>query len=466
MPKVLAHVTEPVELSVVAFHPMDGEEIFLTYTWEREEGPDIRRTGKGPPYMALIGGQPGQITTHAFGLRLGTWLIRADLRAVELADAKQNLDDARRNHNPAEDINVLEQTLRELEDIRAHDAVFADANSDFEIVGQQGCGDLTMNAWNVGYVNSKLAKNQPALIHLSHEPLEDRIYSCLIKWKGSADRAGNVTIQDVRFNRKCNIREPNQMVWVRHDDMWVPRGDAIEFAVSNQQVIRNGELVPIVTICNQFGDLRHIIHMPNLNPNEEIYKGEMSRSKTGYRPRQYFGKDQHGDIWLGEEAFLRDGTLNLLRTALRGPVFLDFPPDVNERVLSSTLEREGYQQSGGTELLSEGKWRFVHRGPQTTVLEIFFKRNVYGWTMIGLTRDRSRIICLAINGNPGRLRKGRILEKAAEYLLTEFQAYNALLIDEGADVFQYVLVDGHLKEMVKRYRNRIRATFIMARRRM
>jgi hypothetical protein len=464
MPKRLMHVAEPVELSVFAFSQDEGEEVFLTYTWERAEGPDIRRTGKGPPYMALIGGQPGQITTHPFGLRLGTWLIRGDMRQQELDDAKRNLDEARKNHSPKEDIDVLEKTEKELRTIQAHDEVFKSAYPDLEIIGQQGCGDLTMNLWNVAYVNSNLTNNPPTLIYLSHEPLEDRVYTCLIKWKASQGRASNLTIQDVRFSRRCNIRKPNEMVWVNHEGHWIPRGDLIEFAISNQQVIRNGEIVPIVQICDRFNDLRHIIHMPNLNPKGPLYSGETPKSRNSYRPRQYFNKDQHDDVWLGEAAFLRDGTLNLLRNALSSPVFLEFPPDANEKILTSALEGEGYERAGAAELLTEGKWRFVDRGPQTRVLEIYFKRNVYGWSMIGLTHDSSRILCLACTGTPGKERRGRILEKAAE-CLRDFHAHNALLIDEGADVFQTIWVNGQAEDMVRRLRQRMRATFIFGRKR-
>lgn len=359
--------------------------------------------------MDLIGGRPGQTTTHRFGLRLGTWLIQENLRQEELKKARGELEEARKRGAPQEDLDVLQRTVDELDSIRAHDEVFKQFYPDYEIIGQQGCGDLTMNAWNVAYMNGKLGQDPepgdkpPTLVCLPREPLEYRTYSCLVKWKASEDEKRRVTIEEVRFHRRGQVREPNEMVWVRFGDDWLPRGDLIEFAVSNQQVIHDGQLVPIVTTCHQFGNLRHLIQMPNLNPDGALYLGEPLRLNGRYRPRQYFGQDQFGDIWLGEEAFLKDGTQNLLRGALLGPIFLDFPPGANEERLRGALDLAGYREvASALEPLSPGAWRFVSRSPQETVVEIYFKRNTYGWTMIGLSPDNRRILCLACTGMPGR----------------------------------------------------------------
>jgi hypothetical protein len=393
---------------------------------------------------------------------LGTWLIQEDMRQAELEYAQKELDAARDRHVPEEDLEVLRRTVEELPFVRSHEGVFRDCYPDHEIIAQQGCGDLTMNAWNVAFLNSQVAEDPPTLVCLPQERLEYRTYSCLVKWKASEDRAGRITIEEVQFHRRANVREPNQMVWVRFGDRWLPRGDSIEFAVSNQQVIREGELVPVVTTCHQFGDLRHLIQMPNLNPNQPLYLGEERGSNGGFRPRQYFGRDQFGDIWLGEEAFLQDETQNLLRAALSGPVFLDFPSGANEERLRGAMGLAEYREVPSVlDPLAPGEWRFVRRSPQVTVVEIHFKRNTYGWTMIGLSLDNRQILCLACTGRPGG--GGHALEDAAEILL-QAGARAALLVDEGADVFQKVRWgDGPLTDMVPRLRRRVRATFIFAR---
>jgi hypothetical protein len=145
MPRQLVFSSVPVCLSIVEFDLDAGEDIFLTYTWERQEGPDIRRTGMGPAYMELIGGKSGQVTSHPFGLRLGTWLIQEGMRAAEQDEAAREFERARARGAPREDREVLQRTLDELPNVRAHDRVFTERYPGYEVVGMQGCGDLTMN---------------------------------------------------------------------------------------------------------------------------------------------------------------------------------------------------------------------------------------------------------------------------------------------------------------------------------
>jgi hypothetical protein len=467
MPRQLMLSRVPVDLSIVAFDLDAGEDIFLTYTWQRKEGPDIRRTGQGPPYMELIGGRPGQTTTHPFGLRLGTWLIQEKLRKLELKEANDELQKTQARRAPQEDLDVLQRTIEELKSIPAYDEVFKDYYPDREIIGQQGCGDLTMNSWNVAYMNSELGQDTrsdakpPTLVCLPQEPLEYRTYSCLVKWKAFEPEAARMTIEEVHFHRRSQVRQDNEMIWVRFGNDWLPRGESIEFAVSNQQVIRNGELTPIVTICHQFGDLRHLLQMPNLNPKTQLYPSEPSGSDGHYRPREYFGRPQFGDIWFGEADFLSDKTGNLLNAALAGPIFLSFPSGANEQRMRGALDLAGYREvASNLDTLSPGDWRFIAHSPQETVVKICFKRNTYGWTMIGLSKDNRRILSLACTGRPGKT--GYTLEQAAGILL-EAGAHNALLIDEGGDVFQKVKPDvGQLIDAVPRLRQRVRASFIFA----
>ena len=461
MPRVLLSSRVPVDLSIVEFDPVAGEEIFLTYTWDREEGPPIKRTGMGPPFMQRIGGRAQDVITHPFALRAGSWLVQDAMGTEELNDAGNELQRARNRDIRRQDLEVLKETLEELRSLPSHETRFRAAYPNYEVIGIQGCGDLTMNYWNVAFINNPLGKRPNTLICLRDEPLDYRTYSCLVKWK--ADHGpGRVTIEDLQFKRDVRPDRVNEMVWVRFGTSWLPRADRIAFAVSNQQVIRDGKIVPTVTTCHQFSDLRHLIQLPNLNPEGPLYATEQPGGGGRYRPRTYFGKAQYEDLWLGEKEFLRDPSQNLARTALSGPVFLNFPDGADEQILRGALSLAGYREvPNPLDVLEKGDWRFVERDPQVTVLEIYFKRNTYSWTMIGLTPENRRILCLACGGFPGK--SGYPLEDAAERLL-EAGAHNALLIDEGADVFQMAAEgDGQLRETLPGKRRRIRAAFIFAR---
>lgn len=103
MPEQLVNDKRPFPLSIVKFDPDNDEEIFLTYVWGREFGPEIIREGIGPPTMELIGGAPGEKTTNPYGQRLGTWLIQEDLRNEELNNMQNALKRARDAKKEAEE---------------------------------------------------------------------------------------------------------------------------------------------------------------------------------------------------------------------------------------------------------------------------------------------------------------------------------------------------------------------------
>lgn len=461
MPRQLVFLRVPVDLSILEFDLTDEEELFLTYTWGREQGPHIERDGRTPPYMLVIGDPSQEPTSDAFALRLGTWLIQEQMRQDERAEAEQALRQAMREQDQKR-ILVLKHTLEELDCVepdspkyvRAHDAVFLERLNAYKIIGQQGCGDLTMNYWNVAYLNSPLANQPPALIHLPDEELEVRTYSCLVKWKADGRSQHRMTIQEVKFRRRDLVYETNQIVEIRYDGRWLPRGDSIEFALSNQQVIRAGKIVPVVTTCHQFSDVRHLLQLPNLNPKKPLYIGEAERE------RRYFGNPPAGDVWFGERAFIEDASRNLLRAALSSPIKLEFSNVADERRLRGALQLASYHETlDALEPLAPGHWRFIPQKGLAKLVEIYFKRNTYGWTMIGLTQDNTRLLCLAAKGVPGQT--GYTLEEAAKILL-QAGAWNALLIDEGLDVFQFMRKeDGQLHPIIEPRRRRLRATFTM-----
>ena len=76
------HPDEEVVMSIVRFSPDDGEEIFLSYSVGFEEGPEIIRTGVGPPSMRKPD-EPAESTTDADEQRIGSWFIDEDCKIQE-----------------------------------------------------------------------------------------------------------------------------------------------------------------------------------------------------------------------------------------------------------------------------------------------------------------------------------------------------------------------------------------------
>jgi hypothetical protein len=125
--------------------------------------------------------------------------------------------------------------------------------------------------------------------------------------------------------------------------------------------------------------------------------------------------------------------------------------------------------------LEEGQFRFLP--DDDTQVEVYLRRNTYGWTMIGLTEKNDKVLCLACEGDPARHQKYTI--EAAAGKLQEVGAHDALLMDEGVDVFQAALLgltgpkakvasgppdlDITVPLDLTRPRTRLRATFLFVR---
>jgi hypothetical protein len=408
MPTQLIWEAVPALLSVVSYDLDHGEEVFLSYTHGREHGPEIQRTGRGSPFMEhLSPNYPGQITTDPDGQRLRSWLILEALRAKDLSDAHAKLAPATAA-GASETVDVFNKYISENSRLAAHDIEFVRVYPDFDIIGQQGCGDLTMNLWNVAYVNSALSPGgRPVLIFLHKEPLASRTYACLVKAKPHDNQRSEVMIEDVRFY--ANAATTNDMVWLKRGGAWAASGDDIEWAVSNQQIIREDTIVNVSRLVHQFSDLRHLLQMPNLNPTNRLFAGDPGL------PRFYFGRATHDAVWLGEAQLIND--VNLQRAAMTGPIFLSRLYEglgASKEQLQGAARHAGYTEVTDPRVeLAEKQFRFVPE--DDTSVEIYLGRNTYGWTMIGLNEDRNKVLALACEGNPAA-QIGHVLEAAANKL--------------------------------------------------
>ncbi len=331
---------------------------------------------------------------------------------------------------------------------------------DWTIIGQQGCGDLTMNEWNIAYICSPATENKPRLLYLHEEFLlrtRKRRYSCLIKWKEDATFRGSqrVTIEDVRIGQfhVFGLAENNPSV-VLIDDQ--PVANQIEFLVFGRRIIRNGRLVKFEEIIEQFNDIRHIFVLPNINPRDG-------------RPRYLFSQEQHDDVWFGEDQLLAN--MNLRRGALHTYVSLDrtLCGASKQHIIESMrpLEQAGTYQKSSTYPTQPGQWRF--QPGDDKFVEIFLRENIYPHSIIGLDGEGD-LISYAWTGNYSKP-PGWTIKDSAQLLINqntiEPPVQDALLIDEGGDVFQKVW-DEDEKKLIKKVplkggRRQIRAAFFFAR---
>ncbi|MEM4723406.1 MAG: hypothetical protein QXP01_00165 [Candidatus Hadarchaeum sp.] len=123
------------------------------------------------------------------------------------------------------------------------------------LIGNRNLGN------NPGFV-AWHSQKQPRLFHLQGEFFEDekglpRVFTMLTAWKD-----GDLTIEPVTFKPKGNEYAP--CLPQSH-----PRKEEeIVWCTYGQQVLRNGKVVPIEEIIDQFYDVRHVFWLPTHQGNQ------------------------------------------------------------------------------------------------------------------------------------------------------------------------------------------------------
>jgi len=213
------------------------EELFLSFSESLKNGPGIYRNGLGPPWMEVIG-QPGKITTNDREQRWASWFIDKASKRISIDHWYDGTRGDTPNHN-------VDEWRKHIQQLSFHTGDFERAYGKlYEIVGQQGAGDLTMNDWNVAFVkswqtsdNPELTRHVPDLLFLLEEPLWLRSYTCLTKRRGN-----KVSIEEgVRFSHVPDFR-----IFIGDSDIT----DEVELAISGRQVIRDGEVVDFIDKIN------------------------------------------------------------------------------------------------------------------------------------------------------------------------------------------------------------------------
>ncbi len=371
---------------------------------------------------------------------------------------------------------------------------------DKTIVLMQGCGDLTMNQWNIAFLSGQSYSDLQGwdLLHPPEEPINDRCYTALIKWscpeddedlKGVAAKTRVVypyQIATVQFKApSLQSTSPNRHVFLDNN----PIGHLIEFAVYGQQMIKDGKNTPLECIMTEFADIRHIFKLPNLNrapklnpddDDEEDYTSEtFSAGITEYAlpPRNLFNQSTHDSVWLGEAALIQ-GDRNLKVAALYQPIQIDLrslgaPREWIEIVLTKEHDKYHTYCKVDHRPTRKGEWRWLDEGRRTW-LEIFLLPNQYPCTMIGVCAEDEGtdpqkstgdivhckdLLFLAHGHNYDWT--GCTVEECATYLINTHHCANALMFDEGNDVFQLVRdqTTGQLMPSVPLKRKELRCAF-------
>lgn len=373
------------------------ENIFLSVTPQMRLGPGIQRDGVTAPRMTdphtvpfvmtgnglpLHNAHDFPATTNAYVQRAGTWTLFEHL-------------------------------------FRFHEK----HGKDYRIIGVQSNGDLTMNPWHVALM---WEDGRPVLYHLAtagdpqsiREPVHERTYRCLVKWKARAKKDYLYEFLDLKFDEVGRGYEA-RLVQPDSDDNATKNQtkkrihitNDIEFALSGKVIVHRGRDISLSSAIDQFQDVRHIFNVPEIQ----------ARDARG-NPRD--------KINFGEHVLFRH--LNTRRAALASPIIVNLQiPDrdlvVRIQDLEDMLVKRHHYRVSPDSPTRRGEFRKYSE----TSVELFYRHNVYPFGVLG--GARGSLVCLASGGLSGRV--GNTLEGIIRIMYDFFACEDALVLDEGYDTF-------------------------------
>lgn len=394
------------------------EHVFLSVTPAFEHGPGIQRDGISAPrmkdphsvtrvtgYYSLENHSHLPSTTNAFSQRAGTWTL----------------------------YHHLKEFVRK-------------RGNDWDVIGVQSNGDLTMNPWHVAYIGCSHVEGQDRQICglLTYgdpqEPIPVRPYRCLVKWNAQAACARKRNYEFVRLRfypsrDRWGVRgaDTESAGLLEHAFRNVKEFDRktndlsalVEFALSAKPIVQNGLEMSPSDAVDKFDDVRHVFSLPQV------------ATENG----SFYDRQPVKQINFGEYQLFRN--LNERRAALFSPIVIDL--DIGERVWASWDKVRAALLERHYRLTTEsptrrGQFRCYEDETRRQKVEIFFPRSVYPFGAIGLQASNAdmclpgKIVSLASSGLSGRV--GNNLEGTIRIMGDFFGCSDAVILDEGFDVFQ------------------------------
>ena len=128
------------------------------------------------------------------------------------------------------------------------------------LIGNRNLGN---NFWSVAWHKDK----EHRCFHLKSEPVSERTYTCLTRYKD-----GHLGIEAFEFRPEGDDYHPYRAS--NGEDL----SEEIEWCTYGQQVLRDGKLVDVEDIIDQFYDIRHVLYFPTSSEEgkrelQEFYKG-------------------------------------------------------------------------------------------------------------------------------------------------------------------------------------------------
>jgi len=212
----------------------------------------------------------------------------------------------------------LKKTIPIGDDVAVQGMGLANENGEISrrmiLIGNRNLGN------NFGFV-AWHHQRQPQCFHLKGEPIEDDTYTCLACWKNGK----GATIERLCFRWDDNDRALHPAAVGDQEDL----SEKLSWCTYGQQVLRDGEIVPIEEIIHEFYDARHVLHYPVSSREREhelrqlyegyprMFRGRLLAAWRSGRPRSRY---LHNAVGIGSKGIVilqRHGTIEEIAQWLR-----------------------------------------------------------------------------------------------------------------------------------------------------
>lgn len=346
-----------------------------------------------------------------------------------------------------------------------HDVALRTADPETRLcVAAQGFGTLNMNPGVIAYWHSGSGSSAASNAYLTpqcnapdwnefkwRERRKIREYPCIFKVKNEAKTPldiGVMSWRDSEGGGRLSLTSVTSGSCGKGGQEYSK--EDIEFAVSGQVLIKDGELNPMDS--NNLADLRLRFLLPQVFQGREYYFGYMPLLNSGQLRK---------DAERGEPVMLMEkvsGVKNALeRSKAMALSSSDLDTLSSPKIFKSRLVERmvalGYRETDDPK--QPGEFKCSHGSDEVTC-RVSLLESYYPCTLIGLDKRRECFYLVASTGQSSRF--GLSSSGIAE-LLRRSGLHNALLIDHGLDVFQWFM--GGFRVPLGPGREHVRAAFVV-----
>ncbi len=346
--------------------------------------------------------------------------------------------------------------------VQTHEAVFeADAATEEHLKGGRhrrvpielstGLGNVLQNLRSLAYVD-----RTPYMV-VGERPDHPPPYACLVEYSSDSKRPGEVGVELLLFNELGGCQMVDKQTYIRTPVQATSMAkskfeDQIRWAVSGYPLVIGGEKVTLEMTTRNVSDFRHVWRLPKLQDSLVQHLARVSKLNGAFKKIEfYFGFDEIREkrnfvlatrkevLTLPLELSMTEEWIETMCSVCQIPedVLTNLPQFNRERYAlqfdlaeleKDFLNTDYVRKDNRNDVIEPGHFYIDHERREIAVKLL---PGIYPHHIVGV-KPTGELVNISICGRSGR---SGITIEAAKELCMEMQLTDALIFDNGNDVF-------------------------------